>query len=66
MKCNVGKSDKVVRIALGIHFLIVGIYYGSWFGLIGLIPLITGIFSFCPFYTLFNITTDSNPKMIQE
>jgi len=60
MKPNVGKTDKWIRIILGIAVLSL-LYFleGNlrWLGLIGLIPLITGIINFCPLYALFGITT---------
>ena len=64
MKKNVGTIDRWIRIVLGVALLSLlfildcGI---KWIGLIGLIPLLTGIFSFCPIYALFGIST-SKPK----
>ncbi len=57
MKPNVGKTDKVVRWIIGLVVLIVGIYYRSWWGLLGLIPIITAIASRCPLYLPFGIST---------
>jgi len=57
MKCNVGKTDKVIRIVLAIIIGAVGIYFKSWWGLLGLIPLLTALFSFCPIYSPFKLTT---------
>lgn len=62
MNTNVGSIDRVVRIVLGLGFLsVVFLLEGSvrWLGLIGLVPLLTGIFSFCPLYTVFGIRTCS-------
>ena len=57
MKCNVGKVDRIVRAALGIGVLAAGIYFKSWWGAIGLVPLLTAIFRFCPAYVPFGIST---------
>ncbi|MDA3872284.1 MAG: DUF2892 domain-containing protein [Candidatus Marinimicrobia bacterium] len=57
MKCNVGKTDKIIRIILGIVIGVIGIYYKSWWGLIGIIPIITGLISWCPIYMPFKIST---------
>lgn len=57
MKCNVGKVDKNIRIIAGAIILVVGFYFQSWWGLIGVIPLLTGIIGFCPVYVLFRIST---------
>ena len=56
-KKNVGSVDRVIRIVLGIGMIGAGIYYGSWLGAIGLIPLLTGILGTCGLYSLFGIST---------
>ncbi|MEB3103772.1 YgaP family membrane protein [Ferviditalea candida] len=48
MKCNVGKTEQVIRITIGIIIVFVGLYYRSWWGLIGLAPIITGATRYCP------------------
>jgi hypothetical protein len=50
MKKNMGSADKNLRMAVGIIILIVGYLNDSWWGLIGLVPLLTSFFSFCPMY----------------
>ena len=60
MKLNVGGVDKVIRIALGIALLgSVLLLEGSvrWVGLIGIVPLITGLVGYCPLYSLLGIET---------
>jgi len=57
MKANVGGADRAIRIILGLVILALGYFYNSWWGLIGLIPLLTGLFSFCGLYAMFGITT---------
>ena len=57
MKCNVGTTDRVIRIIVGIVIIALGVYFSSWWGLIGIIPLGTGLLRFCPFYRLFGVTT---------
>ena len=60
---NVGGIDRVIRILAGL-ILISLVFVGDqivgqnivW-GWIGIIPLATGIFKFCPAYTLFGIKT---------
>lgn len=62
MKPNVGKTDKWIRIILGIAILSLLYFLDGnlrWLGLIGLIPLITGIINYCPLYALFGITTST-------
>ena len=60
MKTNVGSIDRILRIAVGIALLaLLFILPGNarWWGLIGLLPLATGLFSFCPAYTLLGLNT---------
>lgn len=57
MKKNMGRNDKSIRIPLGILIAMAGIYFQSWWGLVGLVFIITGITGFCPFYKIFNIST---------
>ena len=52
----------MVRILLGIVIVIVGLYFKSWWGLVGLIPVITGIIGWCPLYVPFKISTIKNKK----
>jgi hypothetical protein len=54
MKANVGGVDKVLRIVAGLGLLsLVLILEGNarWWGLVGLVPLLTGLVNFCPLYT---------------
>lgn len=57
MKSNVGTTDKVIRIILGIAIGAAGYYYQSWLGLIGIIPIATAFLSWCPLYLPFGIKT---------
>jgi len=57
MKKNVGKTDKTIRIILGVLIGAAGIYFSTWWGLIGLIPILTGIFGTCGLYSLFGVST---------
>ena len=57
MKKNVGKNDKTIRIILGVLIGAAGLYFSSWWGLIGLIPLLTGIFGTCGIYSLIGVST---------
>ena len=57
MKCNVGTTDRLVRIIAGVIVVLLGFCFKSWWGLIGLILLATGLFRFCPLYVPFKIST---------
>jgi len=61
MKKNVGKTDKWIRIIIGIVLLSLILFVKGnlrWLGLIGLIPLITGLLRYCPLYALLKISTN--------
>ena len=55
---NVGSADRNMRIVLGIAIIIVGVVLQSWWGLIGLVPLLTAGLNFCPFYAILGISTN--------
>ena len=57
MKANVGGIDRILRYILGFAILAVGYYYKSWWGLIGLGPILTATVRFCPAYPLFGMNT---------
>jgi hypothetical protein len=53
MKVNEALWERIVRIIVGL-FLITLTFWGpeSAWGWLGLIPLLTGVFGFCPLYAL--------------
>ena len=58
MKQNAGSLDRILRIVAGL--VLIGLAatgtVGVW-GWIGVVPLATGLFGFCPAYTLLGIKT---------
>jgi len=56
MKQNESKTDRIIRVILGVIILALYPFIG-WWCLIGLIPLITGITGFCGLYAIFKIST---------
>lgn len=60
MKANVGSMDKLLRIVVGIALLsMIFVLQGNarWFGLIGLVPLLTAFVGYCPLYSIIGINT---------
>ena len=57
MKCNVGKTDRIIRVLLGVVLVGLGVYFNSWWGAIGVIPLLTAAISWCPLYAPFGLST---------
>jgi hypothetical protein len=65
MEKNVGSLDRGVRIIVGLALLsLVFLRQDSsrWFGLIGLVPLLTASLSWCPLYTVLGVKTCSAEK----
>ncbi len=57
MKKNIGNSDRIFRIALGLAIIIIGLAAKSWWGIIAIIPIITASLGHCPAYLPFGINT---------
>jgi hypothetical protein len=57
MERNMGFTDSALRIVGAIAIFGLGYYFGSWWGAIGIILLITGIWGFCPLYKLLGVHT---------
>ena len=58
MQPNVGRTDRIVRIVVGIVIILLGLVYQSWWGVIGLIPVATGLLRWCPAYLPFGFSSD--------
>ena len=57
MTCNIGKTDKMIRIVAGIVIAILGIAFKSWWGLLAILPLGTTAIGWCPLYVPLKIST---------
>lgn len=57
MKANVGSVDKVLRIMLGVALIAWAAMGGPVWAWIGVVPLLTGLFNFCPLYALLGMST---------
>lgn len=57
MKSNVGSLDRVLRRLLGLALFGAGLFFKSWWGLVGLVPFVTGLLGFCPAYRLLGRST---------
>ena len=58
MKLNVGGIDRILRIIVGIVLIALTLMgtIGVW-GWIGIVPLVTGLFKFCPLYSVLGMNT---------
>jgi len=65
MHANVGSIDRILRVIVGLLLLAFAIPIGfpntgwNWIGWIGVVPLLTAVFSYCPAYSLFGMSTGS-------
>ena len=57
MKVNEHAVDRGIRIVLGLVAIVAGIIFRSWWGMIGIPLLITGIIGYCGLYTVLGIAT---------
>lgn len=57
MKCNMGKTDRIIRAIVGVGIIAMGFYLQSWWGAIGAIPLGTALLGWCPAYLPFGISS---------
>jgi len=58
MPCNEGKIDRALRVVVGLVLLAL-VFTGpqtAW-GWIGVVPLLTGLFGYCPAYSLIGMNT---------
>ncbi len=54
---NVGRKDRLIRIVAGVAIVALGLYFKSWWGVIGLVPIATAVLRWCPAYAPLNIDT---------
>jgi hypothetical protein len=57
MNRNVGGLDRGFRVVFGLFVIALGLTYRSWWGALGAVPLLTGIFAWCPVYLPFGTST---------
>lgn len=58
MKKNIGSVDRILRVVVGVGLLSLTVVGPkTLWGLVGIIPLMTATFSFCPLYTIFKISS---------
>lgn len=58
MKSNVGGVDRIFRIVIGLVLIaLAATGVVGWWGWIGVLPLLTGLFRFCPAYPILGFST---------
>jgi hypothetical protein len=58
MQKNAGTLDRLARVAIGVVLIALTLtdQIGVW-GWIGVVPLVTGLFGYCPLYRVFGFST---------
>jgi hypothetical protein len=60
---NVGGIDRIARVIIGLLLIAYAIPIGfpstgwNWVGWIGVVPILTAIFGYCPAYTIVGLST---------
>jgi sulfite exporter TauE/SafE len=63
MTANVGTIDRILRVIIGLALIAFALGYiapgtlWSWVGWIGVMPILTAVFSNCPAYTVLGCST---------
>jgi len=58
MQINVGGIDRILRIVVGLVLIaLAATGTVGWWGYIGIVPVLTGVFRFCPAYSLLGLRT---------
>lgn len=63
MTVNVGTVDRIARIVIGLGLLAL-VFVGpkTLWGLVGIVPLLTGLVRVCPAYSIFGVSTCRGPR----
>ena len=58
MQTNIGRFERFIRVLVGL-FILSLIFWGpeSYWGLLGFIPILTGLSGWCPLYRIFGVST---------
>jgi hypothetical protein len=63
MTKNIGMTDRVLRIILGVVLIAYALPFGfphtgwNWIGWIGIVPIVTAVIGTCPLYSLLGMST---------
>ncbi len=63
MTANVGAFDRIARVVVGVALIAFALGYiapgtsWSWVGWVGVVPLLTAVFSICPLYSMIDCST---------
>jgi hypothetical protein len=62
MRRNIGGLDQMLRVGIGTALVMMWIFGPiGWWGMLGLLPLASGLAGICPMYPLLGISTARAP-----
>lgn len=62
MNKNIGSTDRIIRIILGLALIIWGVISKDYLGLIGIVLIATALVNRCPAYKIIGINTNKHDK----
>lgn len=62
MNKNIGSTDRIIRIILGLALIIWGVISKDYLGLIGIVLIATALVNRCPAYKIIGINTNKNDE----
>ncbi|WP_462325932.1 YgaP family membrane protein [Desulfoplanes sp.] len=62
MRCNVGKSERIIRVVVGLAIFALGAGVDSWWGLVGIVPVLTAAIGWCPVSAVFGLSSCKDDK----
>lgn len=57
MTANVGSTDRIIRIVVGLALIVWALMGGPTWAWIGVLPLVTGLMRVCPAYSILGMNT---------
>ncbi len=57
MQCNLGKTDRLLRLLVGAGIIAAGVVFRSWWGLLGVPLVVNALMGVCGLYRLLGIST---------
>ena len=57
MTANVGSTDRIIRIVVGLALIVWALMGGPAWAWIGVLPLVTGLIRVCPAYSILGMST---------
>lgn len=62
MKQNLGTFDSAARVLVGFAIVAAAYHEKSWWGVVAIVPLVTGALGYCPLYRRFDWDTTAQDE----